>query len=129
MGDKIIATVPKGQQVVVVEVRDPWLGIYVSIGDQKTAGWMRTTAFVPAGGGNQPGYVAAGYDVKREGGPEVILAAQSQIRFPGGGSPLSAADSSRPASDYFRGYDNGYYTRHETDPNLETWEPWMYSGR
>ena len=34
-GDKIIASVPKGQQVVVVEVRDPWLGIYVWIGDQK----------------------------------------------------------------------------------------------
>ena len=77
-GDKIIASVPKGQQVVVVEVRDPWLGIYVSIGDQKKAGWMRTTAFIPAAGGDQPGYVTAGYDVKPEGSPQVTLATKSQ---------------------------------------------------
>ena len=124
-GNKIIAIVPKGQPVVVVEVRDPWIGVYVSIADQKTAGWMRTTAFVPAAGGNQPGYVAAGYDVKRERGPEVTLAAQSQSVSPAAES-AACRDSSRSASNYFRDYDTGYYTRHETDPNLQTWEPWMY---
>jgi hypothetical protein len=124
-GDKIIASVPKGQQVVVVEVRDPWLGIYVSIGDQKKAGWMRTTAFIPAAGGDQPGYVTAGYDVKPEGSPQVTFATESQPVSPSQASaaycvPAGAADH------YFRAYDAGYYTRHETDPNLEAWEPWMY---
>ncbi len=124
-GDKIIAIVPKGQPVVVVEVRDPWLGIYVSIADQKTAGWMRTTAFVPLGGSDRPDYVAAAYNVKREGGPEVTLATEHKSVSPAGES-AACRDSSGPASNYFRDYDAGYYTRHETDPNLETWEPWRY---
>jgi hypothetical protein len=121
-GDNILATVPKGRQVVVVEVRDPWVGIYVSLGDQKQAGWVPTTAFVPAGGSAQAGYVAAGYSAEQRGGAEVTLAAESQAVS----SPAVSAACRVSSPDYFRDYDIGYYTRHETDPNLQTWEPWMY---
>jgi hypothetical protein len=126
-GDKIIATVPKGRQVVVVEVRDPWIGIYVSLGDQRKAGWMQTAAFVPSGGSAAQGYIAAGYDVKQQGGPQIALTAESpSISL----SEASSACRVRVQSpDYFRDYDAGYYTRHETDPNLQTWEPWMYHYR
>jgi len=121
-GDQIIATVPKGRQVLVVEVRDSWIGTYVSFGDQKKAGWMPTTAFVPVGGSAQAGYIAAGYAAEQKGGPDVTLAAE----FPSVSPPAVSAACTVPSSSYFRDYDSGYYSRHETDPNLQTWEPWMY---
>jgi hypothetical protein len=118
-GEQVTATVPQGQQVVVVEVRDPWVGVYVSIGNQKKAGWLQATAFVPRG--KQPELVAAGYSAQQEQGPQVRLAAQSvSAPQPAAICPVSSADT------FFRAYDAGYYGRHETDPNLETWEPWMY---
>ncbi len=121
-GERILTTVPKGQRVVVVEVRDSWVGIYVSIGDQKQAGWMRTTAFVPAAGGASSGIIAAGYEGQQAAGPQVTRAVESQSVSP----PEVSAACRVQSPDYFRDYEIGYYVRHETDPNLQTWEPWMY---
>ncbi len=124
-GDRTIATVPKGQPVVVVEVRGQWVGIYVSIDGQKRTGWMRTTDFVPASAATQPGSIPTSFAVMQRGGPEVILAAESKSYAPPAPSPAGEAQSGQ-ANGYFRAYYTGYYTRHETDPNLEVWEPWRY---
>jgi hypothetical protein len=117
-GEQVTATVPAGQQVIVVEVRDPWVGVYVSIGSQQKAGWLPTTAFVP--GGTQPELVAAGYNAQQEGTPARLAGESVSPPVPAVVCPTPAADH------YFRAYDAGYYGRHETDPNLVTWEPWMY---
>lgn len=125
-GEQVIATVPTGQQIVVVDVRDPWIGVYVSIGTEQKAGWIRTTAFVPAAN-NQAELIAAGRSVEQQGGPQITLAAAATsqaVSPPATAAPCPVA--SPPAAQYFQAYDAGYYGRHETDPNLETWEPWMY---
>jgi hypothetical protein len=117
LGEQVTATVPEGQQVVVVEVRDPWVGVYVSIGNQQKAGWLRMTAFVP--GGNQPELVAAGYNAGQGATPTRLA---GELVAP----PAPATACPVPTASFFRAYDAGYYGRHETDPNLVTWEPWMY---
>jgi hypothetical protein len=118
--------VPKGQTVVVVEVRGRWVGIYVSIDGQKKEGWLRTTDFVPTGAATQPASVTASLPVMRRDGPEVILAAESKSSAPPAPASACEAPSGQANDHYFRAYYTGYYTRHETDPNLEVWEPWMY---
>jgi hypothetical protein len=114
VGSHIVAALPKGQRIVVVEVRDPWVGTYVSVNGQKRAGWIATADFVPVSSPVKPG-------------PKIYTAAESTVSEPTANAvhmqTRNSACSSSP--DYFTDYNIGYYQRHETDPNIHTWEPWM----
>jgi hypothetical protein len=115
VGSAVVATIPKGQRIVVVEVRDSWVGTYVLVNGQKRAGWIGSADFVPSGG-----------PVKPE--PQIYTASESTTVTEPAQSPakvrvrVPAVSDAR--DDYFRDYNTGYYTRHETDPNVHVWEPW-----
>jgi hypothetical protein len=53
-GAEVVAVVPGGQRIVVVEVRDQWVGAYVLISGEKKAGWLRTTDFIPVNDSAKP---------------------------------------------------------------------------
>ena len=41
LGDEVIAVLGRGRRIVVVEVRDSWIGTHVVVGGAKKAGWLR----------------------------------------------------------------------------------------
>ena len=47
VGDEVVATVLKGQRIIVIDVRDSWVGTYVSVNGQQRRGWITTADFVP----------------------------------------------------------------------------------
>jgi hypothetical protein len=47
LGTQVIAAVPKGQRIVVLETRGNWVGAQVSAAGQMKAGWIRATDFAP----------------------------------------------------------------------------------
>ena len=105
---------PKGQRIIIIEVRDPWVGTYVSVNGQERAGWIGIAAFVPA---SSP----AKSETQIHTASELIVsepaqnAARVQVRRPA---------RSDPGDDYFQNYYYRYYMLHETDPNIHVWEPW-----
>jgi hypothetical protein len=110
VGTQVIATVPKGQRVVLADVRDSWLGTFVLVNGQKKAGWIATADFLPVGAAP---------------GPQVYTAALPVISTPDAVTPRPTI-SPAPRDDYLDNYYYGYYNRHETDPNIHVWEPWRH---
>lgn len=48
LGSDVAATLPRGQRIVVVEVRGSWIGTHVSVNGQQKAGWIEAVRFIPA---------------------------------------------------------------------------------
>ena len=118
VGKKVVATVPKGQRIVVVDVRDSWVGTYVSVNGRRMAGWIGTAHFIPAGSPakSEPQiFTAASKPIASEPAQDAVAV---RVRRPA---------SSNSGDNYFRDYHIGYYERHETDPNIHVWEPWRYN--
>jgi hypothetical protein len=125
-GDEVVATVPRGQRIVVVEVRGSWVGTHVVANGRSKAGWIRVTDFIPAGGAAGSAYIPAVYAADKDAGLRITLAAKSESTS----SPQASAAcpiATEPAHNYFSAYEAGYYGRHETDPNIHEWQPWMYN--
>ncbi len=110
VGSALVAQVPKGRQIVVVQVRDSWVGTYLSVNGQKKAGWIDAAAFMPVGEAVKP-------EAK-------LVAASEQVVSEPAQNVVRTRASSGSQRDYFRDYHAGYYGRHETDPNVHVWEPW-----
>lgn len=114
-GADVVAVVPGGERIVVVEVRDQWIGTYVVRNGQKKAGWLRATDFIPADDSAKP----------QEG--QVCLCAMPTTTAAAPNPPAATCPvRTGPAERYFRDYYTGYYGRHETDPDIHVWEPWMH---
>jgi hypothetical protein len=47
-GEQVVTAVPRGQRVVVVEVRDGWVGTHVTVNGQAKSGWMAVGEFLPS---------------------------------------------------------------------------------
>lgn len=110
VGNQVLAALPKGQQIVVADVRGAWVGAYVLVGGQQRAGWIQIADFVPV-----PGMAQSEpriYSVARPVEP----AAPQPVVVPIAPGPSQASVD--------REYYIGYYLNHETDPNVHTWEPW-----
>ena len=121
VGRTVLATLPQGQQVLVVDIRDAWIGTYVRVGSREQAGWIATGAFVPTA-------VAA-----KSPGPADACPPQPRTVFRPIASETvysqvpAAASRSRPAQqEEWDAFTVGKYMRHEIDPNVHAWEPWMY---
>jgi hypothetical protein len=113
-GADLVAVAAKGQRLVVVDVRDGWIGAYMFTNGQRQAGWFRAIDVTPADDPPKPAPAQA-----------CLCAMQTVTPAPQPAQETSPV-SNGPRRDYFRAYDAGYYDRHETDPNLTTWEPWMH---
>ena len=113
-GEKEVTVVRGGQRIVVVEVRDPWVGAYVFADGERKAGWLRTTDLIPVNDSAKP----------KQG--QVCLCAMQTVTPAPPTVTAACRVSGGPGPDYFRDYNAGYYDRHEVDPNLTVWEPWMH---
>jgi hypothetical protein len=125
-GAEVIATVAQGQRILVVEVRDAWIGALVSENGQNRAGWINCDAFLPGDAPRAP--VAA----DQCSGPRVYTVARP-ILDESGQTTLAALPAPAvgiivspppPAPARWDDYLIGYYGRHETDPDVHAWEPW-----
>jgi hypothetical protein len=48
-GERVVGAVPKGQQIIVVEVRDNWVGTAVLLNKQTKMGWIKAKDLVGVG--------------------------------------------------------------------------------
>jgi hypothetical protein len=116
-GTEVVAVVAGGQRIVVVEVRGQWVGTYVAANGEKKDGWLRMSDFIPAGDSAR-----ADHRVPcQQCALQTVTAASSTPE-----AAVCRVRAEPTGSSYFRDYDAGYYGRHETDPNLTVWEPWMH---
>jgi hypothetical protein len=113
VGSAVLATLSKGHRIVIVDVRDTWIGAYAAVNGQRIAGWIDTANFVPTNNLAQ-----AETPIFRESGLVVSEPAPKTVRVV---APPAAYNS---RSQYYSDHDIGYYVRHETDPNVHVWEPW-----
>jgi hypothetical protein len=112
-GAEVVAVVPGGERLVVVEVRDQWIGVYVSTNGEKKAGWLRATDFVPVADAAQP-----------QQGQACLCAMQTTtaaVPTPVAAYPMGGGYT----RDYYQDYHTGLYS-HEPDPNIHAWEPWRH---
>jgi len=111
LADQVVGVLPKGQRIVVVEVRDGWVGAHARVDGRLVAGWVQSTDFVPAG-------VACLTVSEATSGTQVHTAYRPVVTEL---IPTLVA----PARDYGRDeFLIGRQERHETDPNMHVWEPW-----
>lgn len=115
VGSAAVATLARGQHIIVVEVRGPWIGTQISVGGQQKTGWIATADFVstPIAQTPEPQIRTVSKPVE----PQPIETANIYTE------PARVGISSNYQDDYLF----GYYVRHETDPNLHVWEPWRHS--
>ena len=99
-GDRVVTAVPQGQRIVVVEVRDGWVGTHVTVNGQTKAGWLAMADFLPA--------VALAGEPKPADVAVTVHVCESW--------PAQAQET--------EAFLIGKYLRHETDPNIHVWEPW-----
>jgi hypothetical protein len=114
LGERFLGPVPKGVQVLVVEVRDPWIGTQVMVDGRRTAGWIRVDDLLPSGVASQPQL----HTTYRPTLPEVAFEAVEPPRY------VVVPCRPMPADDESAAFMIGKYDRHETDPNVHVWEPW-----
>jgi hypothetical protein len=100
LGSSVIATLSRGQRVVVAQVHDQWIGTLVSVDGQQKAGWIESSHFLPA---DPPTMACA-----------ARLPADVQVYT---ANRLPVTDSDDP-------FLIGRFQRYETDPNMHVWEPW-----
>jgi hypothetical protein len=103
LGDQVIAAMGKGQRIIVVEVRDSWIGTHVVLQGEKKAGWIRMHDLLPPALAGQ-----------REGST-VAQSNETTHRV------YRCTHAEQEHRDAFL---IGKYDRHETDPNVHVWEPW-----
>ena len=113
LGNEVITAVRKGQRIVVVEVRHPWVGTYVMVNNQKKVGWIRSKEFIPA---DLPALAASA-------GPQVYSSYRPVAEPAAAPVRVYVAPSSSSVDD---AYLVGKYQRHELDPNVHVWEPWRH---
>jgi hypothetical protein len=104
LGAATVATLPRGQRFVVVEVRDSWIGTRLSVGGQEKHGWIATSDIVAVSPTEPQVYT-------------VLKPTETQ-----GAPPVRSHANAVYSDDYLY----GYYVRHETDPNMHVWEPWRH---
>jgi hypothetical protein len=122
-GAKVVSSVRKGQQIIVVEVRQPWIGTYVIVDNQKKAGWIRSTDFIPTAAAAQTG--ARFITASESSAGAQSYTAYKPVAEPAPASPricVSPSPSFRVDDDFLI----GKYDRHEVDPNVHVWEPWRH---
>ncbi len=102
-GTDVVAVLPKGQQIVVHEVRDAWVGTQVTVGGQVQSGWIQVSDFVPVISSAGPGAVAI----------QPVAATPA----------YTACVYCECLLDDFL---IGKYLRHEPEPNIHVWEPWRH---
>ena len=116
----VVAALPRGARIVVVEVRGSWIGTYVSVNGQQKAGWIGAMDFIPTG-------LAAGSEARVS---TALLPTVSGSALTVVGSavnptlPVPRIDRRR---DYASGYHNEqgvYYNEHGVEPDIHAWEPW-----
>lgn len=123
LGDQVVAAVPRGQQLLVMETRDHWIGGQTMIDGRQLSGWVRMEDFIPRN--LAPGL--AGASPATPGGPRPYTvgyepAAASPPPQPAVVTmPIVAPAASRSYSDAWL---IGRFERHEPDPNMHVWEPW-----
>lgn len=121
LGDRVIASLGKGQETVVSEIVGPWVGVQASMGGQSLAGWVHLQDFVPIGrqvasservhSGPQP------YTTFRPVTPEPAVMYAPPV-------PVQRYYQPPPPSYERDSFMIGRYERHEMDPNIHKWEPW-----
>lgn len=126
IGSRVIGSAHKGQRILVVEVRNQWVGTQVMVAGEKKAGWIRARDFVPSASAARPGEkTVAATDADLQ--PQISTTARSIVTEavePSTTVPLRvAAPAEREHLDAFM---VGRYDRHETDPNVHVWQPWMH---
>jgi hypothetical protein len=121
LGSERLATLPRGQRFVVVEARDEWIGVRVSVAGQSKAGWVRSADIVPrealgvAGDAGGLG-LAAGPQTR-----SVFRPTSPETPQP---VPVVRVSPALAGGDHWDAYMVGKYDRHEVDPNVHSWEPW-----
>ena len=115
LGNDVIAAVRKGQRIVVVEVRHPWVGTYVMANNQKKVGWIRSKEFLPA---DIPALAAS---AESSAGPQVYSSYRPVAEPAAAPVRVYVAPSNTGVDD---AYLVGKYQRHELDPNVHVWVPW-----
>jgi hypothetical protein len=125
LGEQVIAVLSRGKRIVVVEVRDAWVGTHVIVQGEKKAGWVRVHDFLPPAGAAKRGERAvAGADSVSQA---AYTTADSVVSEAAEAAPRVSQPGSRPVEREYRdAFLIGKYDRHETDPNVHVWEPWRH---
>lgn len=125
-GGQVLANLPKGLRILVVEARKGWVGTCVTANGTTIAGWIRMSDFIQNGdtsgvtGITESSTTSAYYMTAYR--PESAEA-------PAQATPVAATPQPSPAQnlvpraavDEYRGRS---YPLYETDPNIHAWEPW-----
>lgn len=115
VGTNVVAKLPKGQRIVVVEVRQPWVGTYVSIDGQQKGGWIKIADFIPSGPVVEPG--------------ALIHTAARVVTS----EPIESADNRpaisitvRPQYNYYSSDRENPIYEHGIERDIHQWEPWRH---
>jgi hypothetical protein len=116
-GDQLVATLPQGRQVVVVEVREAWVGTHVLVNDENKAGWIHMSHFLPM---EQPAQILPA--------SQRYAAAYPSAAYLSDAATVPSSERATTRVSVVAGesdpYMIGRQQRHETDPNMHVWEPW-----
>ena len=120
VGSNVVASLLRGTRIVVVEVRESWIGAYVSVNGQHKAGWIGAIDFIPTG-------LAANSDARMSTAVLPVVS-ESVPTVVGSGvnptPPVLRIDHSRDYASGYRGEQGVYYNEHGVDPDIHAWEPW-----
>jgi hypothetical protein len=103
LGSEVVATVPKGERIVVLETRGAWIGTRVSVNGQMKAGWIRTTDFAPI---NRLSGSARGVEATFAANPQLSSQPQASAQPQAGdiGGPAVYEPRSGSSGGYYFGY-------------------------
>ena len=122
VGSVVVAALSRGARIVVVEVRDSWIGTYVSVNGQQKAGWIGAIDFIPTG-------LAADSEARVSTAFLPIVSESVPAVAGSGVNPTPPVPRIDHSHDYASGYyqEQGvYYNEHGVEPNIHVWEPWRY---
>jgi len=115
--DQLVATVPQGRRVVVVEVREAWVGTCVLVNDEHKTGWIHMSHFLPL---EQPAQILQASQGYSAAYPSAAYLSDAAT-VPSNTWLTTRGSAQAGESDPFL---VGRQQRHETDPNMHVWEPW-----
>lgn len=99
-GDRAVAAVARGQHILVVEIREGWIGTHVAVNGQTKGGWLAVAEILPA--------ASPVHDPQPTDVATTVCVCESRLVQTGDVDAFLI----------------GKYMRHETDPNIHAWEPW-----